>query len=419
MQGLIGNSLVKQLRPAAKPFEVRDSRVKGFLLRVQPSGVMTYYAEYGRGKRITLGRSEVLAPDKARQRAKDVLASAQFGEDPMEERRVAKAHTLRSFIEEEYAPWAEANIRTAAATVARLKASFAEQLDKKLGDLTPWIIEKWRAGRLKAGAKPATVNRDLDDLKSSLTKAVAWDVIEANPIAGVKRSKTDGSRSARFLSVDEEARLRQALDDREERIRRERDSANAWRDERQYELLSDLRAGAFADYLKPLVFVSLHTGMRRGELFALTWQSVDLVAARITVHGATAKSGTTRHLPLNSEALAVLRGWYGQAADKAGLVFPGKDGAAFNNVRRSWEGVLAAAGITRFRWHDLRHSFASKLVMAGVDLNTVRELLGHSDYKMTQRYAHLAPEHKAAAVAKLVAASVTGAQLVLIRRGAE
>src|SRR3981189_3230772 len=103
MQALIGNSLVKQLRPAAKPFEVRDTRTKGFLLRVQPSGAMTYYAEYGRGKRITLGRSDVLTPDKARARARDILAGAQFGEDPMEERRQAKAHTLRSFVNEEYA----------------------------------------------------------------------------------------------------------------------------------------------------------------------------------------------------------------------------------------------------------------------------------------------------------------------------
>jgi integrase len=417
MQALIGNSLVKQLRPAAKPFEVRDTRTKGFLLRVQPSGSMTYYAEYGRGKRITLGRSDLLAPDKARARAKDILASAQFGEDPMEERRLAKAHTLRSFIDEAYAPWAEENIRTASATVARLKASFAEHLDKKLGDLTPWIIEKWRTARLKAGAKAATVNRDLDDLKSSLNKAVAWELLDANLIAGVKRSRIDAARSPRFLSADEEARLRQALDDREERIRRERDSANAWRDERQYELLPDLRAGAFADHLKPLVLISLQTGMRRGELFALTWHSVDLTAGRITVHGATAKSGTTRHLPLNSEALAILRAWRDQSPDKTGLVFPGKDGAAFNNVRRSWEGVLKAASINRFRWHDLRHTFASKLVMAGVDLNTVRELLGHSDYKMTQRYAHLAPEHKAAAVARLVSAPLSGAAQALLRVG--
>jgi len=402
MQAAISISVVKQLRPAAKPFEVRDTRVKGFLLRVQPSGAMTYYAEYRRGKRIAIGRSDVIAPDRARERARDILAGAQFGEDPMEERRLAKAHTLRSFIEEVYEPWAKANIRTSAATVARLNASFAEHLDKKLGDLTAWIVEKWRASRINKGAKPATVNRDLDDLKSSLTKAVAWGLLEANPIAAVKRSRIDNSRAPRFLSPDEEARLRKALDDREEGIRRERDSANAWRAERTYELLPDLRSAAFADHLKPLVLLSLNTGMRRGELFALAWPSVDLQAGRITVHGATAKSGRTRHLPLNSEALDVLRCWRDQSADKAGFVFPGKNGAAFNNVRRSWEGVLAAAKITRFRWHDQRHDFASKLVMAGVDLNTVRELLGHSDYAMTLRYAHLAPEHKAAAVAKLV-----------------
>ena len=402
MQALIGASLVKQLRPGAKPFEIRDTRVKGFLLRVQPSGAMTYYAEYGRGKRISLGRSDVILPDRARERARDILAGAQFGEDPMEERHLAKAHTLRSFIEEEYAPWAEANIRTAAATVARLKASFAEHLGKKLGDLTPWIIEKWRSARLKEGAKAATVNRDLDDLKSSLTKAAAWGLIEANPIAGVKRSKIDAARSARFLSADEEARLRRALDEREERMRRSATRRMHGAPRGNTSFCRTVRAWAFADYLKPLVLLSLHTGMRRGELFALTWQSVDLEAGRITVHGATAKSGRTRHLPLNSEALAVLRGWRDQAADKAELVFSGKRGDALNNTRRSWEGVLRAARITRFRWHDMRHTFASNLVMAGVDLNTVRELLGHSDYKMTQRYAHLAPEHKAAAVERLV-----------------
>src|SRR4029077_14927358 len=131
--------------------------------------------------------------------------------------------------------WANENIRTSAATVGRLKASFAEHLDKKLGDLTPWIIEKWRTARLKAGAKPATVNRDLDDLKSSLNKAVSWGLLDANPITGVKRSRIDVARAPRFLSGDEEMRLRQALDDREERIRRERDSANLWRAEREYD----------------------------------------------------------------------------------------------------------------------------------------------------------------------------------------
>ena len=92
---------------------------------------------------------------------------------------------------------------------------------------------------------------------------------------------------------------------------------------------------------------------------------------------------------------------YKKSDIKDGLVFPNKNNQPFNNVKRSWTSVLEKANITQFRWHDLRHHFASKLVMAGVDLNTVRELLGHSDIKMTLRYAHLAPEHKINAVRKI------------------
>ena len=73
----------------------------------------------------------------------------------------------------------------------------------------------------------------------------------------------------------------------------------------------------------------------------------------------------------------------------------------FNNIKRSWTSVFKKANIEQFRWNDLRHHFASKLVMVGIDLNTVRELLGHSDIKMTLRYAHLAPEHKINAVKKI------------------
>jgi integrase len=154
------------------------------------------------------------------------------------------------------------------------------------------------------------------------------------------------------------------------------------------------------------VLVALNTGLRKGEIFGLRWSDVDLLGAQITVRGEGAKSGQTRYVPLNTEALDVLQRWQGATPDENGFVFPGRvEGEPLDDVKKAWRAVVKAAKLQRFTFHDLRHTFASKLVMAGVDLNTVRELLGHADIEMTLRYAHLAPAHKAAAVAKLVARS--------------
>jgi site-specific recombinase XerD len=103
---------------------------------------------------------------------------------------------------------------------------------------------------------------------------------------------------------------------------------------------------------------------------------------------------------LNREARNVLHNWRTQTTTQ-GLVFPGKNGQPFDNVKKAWHNLLQRAAITNFRWHDMQHDFASKLVMAGVPLNTVRELLGHTDLTTTLRYAHLAPDHKADAVDRL------------------
>ena len=157
----------------------------------------------------------------------------------------------------------------------------------------------------------------------------------------------------------------------------------------------------YADYMPPMILLSLNTGVRQGELFSLSWSNVSMSQKMITIPGHFSKSGKTRHISLNSEALTVLQKWK-KYHHSDNLVFPNKGGKRLNNVKKAWRGLLDDAGIKDFRWHDMRHDFASKLVMAGVDLNTVRELMGHATIQMTLRYAHLAPKHKADAVERLV-----------------
>ncbi len=185
-----------------------------------------------------------------------------------------------------------------------------------------------------------------------------------------------------------------------------RDRGNEWRKQREYDCLPDLNQFPFADHMIPMVYLSLNTGLRRGELLSLRWSSVNFDLAIVTITGDTAKSGKTRHVPLNAIALQVLKDWKKTNQQNEFIFINDKTGDTFGNVKTAWKNILKAAKIDNFRWHDMRHHFASKLVMAGVDLNTVRELLGHADIKMTLRYAHLAPEHKASAVAKLVAQEV-------------
>ena len=401
MKAVISNRLLSSLKPSEKPYEVRDTQLPGFILRVQPSGYKSYIAEYRRGKRITIGSAAKLTAAQARDEAKAKLATATLGDDPMEERKAAAAYDLKTYLQERYQPYMEAHFKTGAKQVQKIRSAFPGLAGKKLTEITAWMVQKRNSQRLKK-VKASTVNRDLEALKAAFARALEWKLIKEHPLRTVKRLKQDESARVRYLAEDEEMRLFEALDDREERIRKERDSANAWRRERGYKELSNRRVVAFADHLKPMVIASMYTGVRRGELFSLTWPDVDLERAMLTVAGGGAKSHQTKHIPLNADVLKALKGWREQSSG-AGYVFPGRGGGRLNHVTTSWQGVLTAAKLRDFRWHDLRHDFASKLVMAGEDLNTVRELLGHSDIKMTLRYAHLSPEKKRAAVEKLVA----------------
>lgn len=411
MQAKLTLRTVNKLVPAEKVYEVRDTDIKGFLLRLEPTGKATYYLEYkneaGQRRRYRLGTAGNLTPEQARDAAKQASGKVALGTDIQAERttarreaELAKQRTLRVFIEDVYQPWSEQHHSRGSDTPRKISAAFADLLDASLEDLTPWVVEKWRTQARKAGKKASTINREIASLKALLNKAVEWQYIERSPLAGgaLKPLKSDDQPKVRFLSDSEEQRLRDALDRREARMRAERASANEWRRKRGHTILPDLYAVDFVDYLKPMVLLALNTGLRRGELFSLPWACIDFTQRLLTVEGEAAKSHRTRHIPLNHEAYMLLRRWWNQATDPAGLVFPSQDGARINNIKKAWRKLLKDGGISNFRFHDLRHTFASNLVMAGVDLNTVRELLGHSDIQMTLRYAHLAPQHKAKAV---------------------
>jgi integrase len=163
--------------------------------------------------------------------------------------------------------------------------------------------------------------------------------------------------------------------------------------------MTDLYQHNYADRMTPMITLSLKTGMRRGELFDLRWDDIDFTNRILTIPGVIAKSSKTRHIPLSPIAFETITNWKAQAPIPTGRVFPSDDGNRLDNVKNSWKSILEAAAIESFRWHDMRHDFASKLVMKGVPLNTVRELCGHADLNTTLRYAHLAPDHKADAIA--------------------
>lgn len=411
MKAKITTRLLKQLKPADSPFEVFDTELPGFLIRVQPSGWMAYYLAYrnakGRQRRFRLGPASDLSPVQARDlavlRRGEIAAGKDVHADKVAARgesRRARSATLRVFLDEVYAPWVEQHHSQTSSTIKRIEAAFPELLDLSMPDLTVWALEKWRTARRKQGVAPSTLNRDVSALKGAISRAVEWGVIDEHPLAKLKPIKTDQRGRVRFLSSEEAQRLRDALEERDWGMKDARSRANAWRRERGYPEWQSLSEYRFADYLTPLVLVSLNTGIRRGEAFQLRWTDLDFKGRVLTVAGDRAKSGQTRHVPLNDEALGSLIAWRNQTTGD-GLVWPGKGGAPLDNVKRAWGSVLRSAKVESFRWHDLRHTFASWLVMRGVPLNTVRDLLGHADIKTTLRYAHLAPDHRAEAVAAL------------------
>lgn len=232
---------------------------------------------------------------------------------------------------------------------------------KYLHEIKELDIERYKKSRLEAGVKCATVNRELNLIKSILSKAKAWGIIKID-LPRIKAFKVDNTR-VRYL---EELEARKLI-------------------------------GVCQEPLKSVVLVALNTGLRRGEILSLKWNDINFTERFITIR--ETKSKRNRHVQMNQEVFNTLHDIFRHTPGD--YVFPGDSPGSHlsESYITHWFGkIVQQAGIQNFHFHDLRHTFASWLVMSGVDLMTVQQLLGHQTYQMTLKYAHLSPEHRQSAV---------------------
>ena len=263
---------------------------------------------------------------------------------------------FEDFVIETFLPYSEANKKSFYSDVLICRVLVEKLKGKTLRQITPPVIESYKQERLNMPTKhgnkrsPATVNRHLSVLSKIFSLAIDEELIETNPCQRVRKLRLDNQRM-RVLSAEEEARLLLALGDNE--------------------------------LVKNIVTLALHTGLRRGEMFNLKWFDVDFNRNLIQVQ--ESKSNKKRFVPMNATA----RGMLQNLKRKSEYVFPSpKTGRRLNDIKRSFRRAVREASIRDFRFHDLRHTAASRMADSGADAFTLAKILGHSDIRMTARYTH-------------------------------
>jgi len=223
-----------------------------------------------------------------------------------------------------------------------------------LTSITPDLISQYKAHRYSENTKPATLNRELSLMKHAFNLAwKEWGWVTENPVSKVKMERENNARD-RVLSYEEEDKL--------------------------------LKVSPL--WLRDITQFALLTGAREGEILNLQWPQVDLFRRVATIR--QDKTGSVKSIPLTSTAFELLKNKSKIRQIHCGLIFPSENGTRFtaSNLGRAFRKALMKAEIKDFRFHDLRHTFASRLAQRGVDLYLIQKLLGHREPRMVQRYAH-------------------------------
>ena len=340
-----------------------DLGCRGLMLEVRTSGRKTYYLRYqderGRTRQFRLANAEDVTLAQARQLAQKTRTRIAMGEDPGQTRAQMRAMpTFASFVEDAYLPYVQTYKRSWRTDVSFLKNHLLPRFGRLyLDEITRESIVRMLQERRQAKAAPGSINRLLILMRFIFNLAIKWETpgVTRNPAKGVPVLEENNKRE-RYLSVEEAQALREAVSQ----------SSNAM--------------------LAPIIAMLILTGARKREVLDARWEDFQLEARVWRI--AMSKSGRARHVPLSDGAILVLQSL--SRLPGVPYAFANPDtGKPFTNIYCAWHTARTRAGLPDVRVHDLRHSFASMLINHGRSLYEVQQILGHTQVKTTQRYAHL------------------------------
>jgi integrase len=348
-----------------KRVELCDANAPGLYAEVRavnpanPTWYLRYRDAAGKTCHQRIGAVRDISLADARKKAKELKAKIALGANPQEEARAAKAVlTLKEFLEEKYAPYAQARKRSFKYDESMIRLRIVPTLGHfRLNQLTRHQIQSFHTDLRSEGLAPATCDHHLKLLRSALNLAVLWEMLDKNPVAKVPLFRED-NRLERYLTDEELNRLLVVL-----RTHKARMVANA------------------------MLFL-LSTGARLNEALQARWAHIDRANRTWKIPAANSKSKRVRSVPLNDAALEVLAN-LGTEGKNEYLFINTKTREPLTAVNTVWGRIRIAAGLPKLRIHDLRHQYASMLVNSGRTLYEVQQILGHSDPSVTTKYAHL------------------------------